>query len=133
MDADDEVAVRFTRPGFDVTEGLPAEAHHHTSVRTFEHQGRQVSIETRYRIVIDGVEFPDPVEVGLDGTVHYHGLPQYAPLSAVDLVKSIIDRATDEAVPPPIGATDPNGGQQDHGGHDHGGHDHGDDAEGGGR
>ncbi len=128
MAPQNEIEVRFTRPGFDVTEGLPAEAHHHGSVRTFEYEGRHVSIETHYRIVIDGVEFPDPIQVSDDGTVHYHGLPQYAPLSAVDLVKVIIDLATGQPLPPPIGAGDPG-----HGGHDHGVQDRSSHDDGGGR
>ena len=114
------VGVNVEREGFDVTGGIPAVHDGHVSVRRFEHGGHDVEIETTYRIVIDGVEFPDPIHVGNDGAVHYHGFPQYSAASAVDIVKLIIDRSIEGDPPPIIGGPGPDDG---HGGHG-GGHDH---------
>jgi hypothetical protein len=43
------------------------------------------------RITIDGEEFAGPLEVLDNGAMHYHGLPQYAVPSAVELMKRVID------------------------------------------
>ena len=75
----------------------------HGSVRTFEHDGHQVTIETHYRITIDGEIFPDPLHVASDGSVHYHGLPQYSAPSAVDIVKAIVERLEARDIPQMIG------------------------------
>ncbi len=66
------------------------------SVRSFEHGGHEVRIETTYRITIDGQPLPGHVEVLPDGTVHYHRFPQYAPHSAVEVVKAVIDTLWDK-------------------------------------
>lgn len=107
---------------YDVTGGLAPMAHDHqpVSVRTAEHNGHTIQIETTYRILIDGEEFPDPIHVQDDGTVHYHGLPQYSSASAVDLLKVVVDKMADETdVPPLIGGPLVDGGHAGHG--DHGG------------
>ncbi|MFL6130280.1 MAG: hypothetical protein ACJ73E_14600 [Mycobacteriales bacterium] len=62
-----------------------------TSVREFEHRGHRARIETTYRITIDGQPLVGHVEVLPSGQVHYHRFPQYAPPSAVDVVKAVID------------------------------------------
>jgi hypothetical protein len=62
-----------------------------TSVREFEHRGHRVRIETTYHITIDGEPMVGHVEVLPSGQVHYHRFPQYAPNSAVDVVKAVID------------------------------------------
>jgi hypothetical protein len=62
-----------------------------TSVREFEHRGHRARIETTYRITIDGEPLVGHVEVLPSGQVHYHRFPQYAPNSAVDVVKAVID------------------------------------------
>ena len=99
------------RGGYDLTEGITPTAHDQMSVRRVEHAGHRMEVHTHYRIFIDGQEFPDPIHVADDGTVHYHGLPQYSAASAVDLVKVIAERL-DEAEPPPlIGEPQPD---QDH-------------------
>jgi hypothetical protein len=67
-----------------------------SSVRTFEHAGHEVRIETTYRITIDGRPLPGHVEVLPDGSVHYHRFPQYAPPSAVAVVKTVIDTLWDK-------------------------------------
>lgn len=62
-----------------------------TSVRTAYHKGHEIRIETTYNVTIDGRKLDTGLEVLDNGTVHYHGLPQYAVPSAVDLIKRIID------------------------------------------
>jgi hypothetical protein len=105
-----------------------------TSVREFEYRDHRARIETTYRITIDGAPLVGHVEVLPSGQVHYHRFPQYAPNSAVDVVKAVIDTLWEKAaVPDELAEPDP--GQHDHGagqdgdaGHaDHGHHtDHGD-------
>jgi hypothetical protein len=62
-----------------------------TTVRTIHHEGHDISIETRYRITIDGQPFTGHVEVLDDGRVHYHGLPNYAPASMTALMRLVVD------------------------------------------
>lgn len=105
---------------YQVTGGVePAEEAHHPSVRTFHHAGHDVVIETSYRITIDGVVFPDHLQVGVDGRVHYHGLPQYSSPSAVDLMKVVVEHLSDDEAPPLIGggAAAPATGGGQHDGH----------------
>jgi hypothetical protein len=104
------------RGGYDLTEGIPPAAHEHSSVRRVEHAGHRLEIHTHYRILIDGQEFPDPIHVADDGTVHYHGIPQYSAASAVDLVKVIAERLVEGEPPPLIG--------EPHAEHEHHNHDH---------
>ncbi|ABW12909.1 conserved hypothetical protein [Parafrankia sp. EAN1pec] len=100
-----------------------------TSTREFDYQGHQVKIETTYRITIDGRPLAGHVEVLPSGAVHYHRFPQYAPSSAVDVVKTVIDTLWEK---PPVRdeLADTDGpGQPDHEHHEHTGHtgsDHGD-------
>jgi hypothetical protein len=82
------------------------------TVRTATHRGHEIRIETSYRITLDGEEFPGPLEVLDNGAVHYHGLPQYAVPSAVELMKRVIDYFGTE---PP--AVDELGGEDGHDGH----------------
>ena len=105
--------------------GEPGES---LSVRVAHAAGHEIRIETRYRIFIDDQPFPDPIHVTDDGSVHYHGLPQYALPSAVALLKLIVERMTEAEPPPPIGEpAGPDGGHGGHGvdhDHDHDGPDH---------
>jgi hypothetical protein len=85
---------------------VPAQAHRHadpdgtsTSVRQLEYRGHDVRIETTYRITIDGQPLLGHVEVLPNGAVHYHPFPQYAPSSAVEVVKAAIDTFWDK---PPV-------------------------------
>jgi hypothetical protein len=130
MDGQDEgsVEAEALAAAFLSGEGLAgggAAAHDHgggpgesASVREFEHGGHHVCIETTYRITIDGEPLHGHVEVLPSGAVHYHGFPQYAPRSAVDVVKTVIDTIWDRpAVPDELAGEAP----PDHG-HDHGGH-----------
>jgi hypothetical protein len=68
---------------------------HAEGVRRFTHRGHEVEIVTRYEVTIDGVLWDQHVEVLGDGSVTYHGLPQYATPSAVDLIHKVIDYAED--------------------------------------
>ena len=117
----DELAATFLESG---TGGPPlAAAHEHPggedglsrSVRTFEHGGHQVRIETTYRITIDGQPLPGHMEVLPDGTVHYHRFPQYAPHSAVEVVKAVIDTLWDKPeVPDELADDAPPAGPHEH-------------------
>lgn len=61
------------------------------TVRTATHRGREIKIETTYKVTIDGEPLKGMLEVLGDGRVHYHGLPQYALPSAVDMLRRVID------------------------------------------
>ena len=61
------------------------------SVRRREYRGHKIEIATRYEITIDGESWDQHVQVLDDGTVHYHGMPQYQPLSLVNLMERVID------------------------------------------
>jgi hypothetical protein len=112
--------LRKLHGGYDLTEGIPPAAHDHASVRRVEHAGHRLEIHTRYRILIDGQEFPDPIHVADDGTVHYHGIPQYSAPSAVDLVKVIAERLDEGELPPLIGEPPPAHDNHNHGRHGEG-------------
>jgi hypothetical protein len=76
----------------------PAQGHGHghgadAGVRRFEYRGHEVEIVTRYEITIDGEPWEGQMVVRLDGTVTYHGLPQYVVPSAVELLRGVIDTA----------------------------------------
>lgn len=62
-----------------------------TSVRTAVHRGHEIRIETTYVITIDGKLLQGGLEVLDNGAVHYHGLPQYALPSAIDMCKRVLD------------------------------------------
>jgi hypothetical protein len=81
----------------------PATTHGHgTGVRRFTYRGHEIEIVTRYEVLIDGEVWNQHVEVLQDGSVTYHGLPQYAVPSAVDLIRRVIDY--DEDAPPDLRA-----------------------------
>lgn len=65
--------------------------HTATSVRTATHKGREIRIETSYKITVDGEPVGGHVVVGDDGKVHYHSIPNQEFRSAVDMVKRLID------------------------------------------
>jgi len=74
----------------------PAHGHAHGhgaegNVRQFQYRGHEVEIVTRYEVAIDGEPWEGQMVVRIDGTVTYHGLPQYAVPSAVDLLRGVID------------------------------------------
>ena len=90
-----------------------------TSVREFEYRGHAARIETTYRITIDGQPLLGHVEVLPDGAVHYHRFPQYAPSSAVDVVKAVIDTVWDKPPVPDELAEGPEPPARGHGQHGH--------------
>ena len=72
--------------------GEPAATHGHgEGIRRFTHLGHEVEIITRYTVTIDGEPWDQHLEVLPDGSVTYHGLPQYAVPSAVDLIRTVIE------------------------------------------
>jgi hypothetical protein len=112
--------------------GVEVQPHHHgpgngtsTSVREFEHRGHRARIETTYRITIDGTPLLGHVEVLPSGEVHYHRFPQYAPNSAVDVVKAVIDTLWDKPAVRDELADDDGPEPPDHGHHGQGQRDQG--------
>jgi hypothetical protein len=90
---------RYAPDGADVEDDHPP-AHDHghghgagASARRFEYRGHEVEIVTRYEVAIDGEPWQGQMAVRPDGTVTYHGLPQYAVPSAVELLRGVIDTA----------------------------------------
>jgi hypothetical protein len=67
---------------------------HDKTVRTFSHNGHEISIATKYEIKIDGRVVHLPLMVSQDGQVQSHAIPNYSLSSAVDIVKTIIDLFT---------------------------------------
>ena len=77
-------------------EGMPhdqggSHGHGAMSVREATHNGRQIRIETTYKISVDGEPIGGHVMVGHDGRVHYHSIPNQEFMSAIDMVKRLID------------------------------------------
>lgn len=70
---------------------------HGDSVRRFTHRGHEIEIVTAYQVTIDGKPWDGHLEVLPDGAVTYHGFPQYAVPSAVDVLRTVIDY--EEAAP----------------------------------
>jgi len=68
---------------------------HGSAVRRFEHRGHRVEIVTHYEVTIDGKPWDRHLGVLDNGSVTYHGLPQYAVPSAVDLIRAVIDYEED--------------------------------------
>ena len=66
------------------------------SVRTERHRGHEVKITATYDIRIDGRRLGGHLEVGNDGHVHYHGLPNYSWGSMVDMCKQLINSFPEE-------------------------------------
>lgn len=75
------------------------------TVRTATHRGQEIRIETTYKVTIDGEPLEGTLEVLDDGRVHYHGLPQYAVPSAIEMVERVVDYFGSEPdVPDELGA-----------------------------
>ena len=66
------------------------------TVRSDIYKGRKIQVTTTYEIRIDGRPVGGHVDVSPEGRVHYHGLPAYSWLSAVDLVRQLIDSFPDD-------------------------------------
>lgn len=69
--------------------------HPHTkpieTVRTAQYRDHDIVITTTYDIRIDGQRVAGHLELGNDGRLRYHGLPNYGWSSAVDMCKQLID------------------------------------------
>ena len=61
------------------------------SMREIDYKDHHVTIETTYKIKIDGKPFKGELSVSNAGSVHYHGIPNVAFDSAVQLVQAVID------------------------------------------
>lgn len=84
-------------------EGYRGTEHHghddsFTTVREARYRGREIRVETTYRITIDDEPLATHVAVMNDGTVHCHGLPNYSFPSAIDMARALID-ASDIKLP----------------------------------
>lgn len=66
------------------------------SVREIEYQGHKITIQTQYEIKVDGKPVSGHVYVDNTGKVSSHALPAYSFVSAVDLVKKMIDEFPDD-------------------------------------
>lgn len=84
-------------------EGQPVAAGHaghgkdsFKSVREIEYQGHRITIQTEYEIKVDNKPVSGHVYVDNTGKVSSHALPTYSFVSAVDLVKKMIDEFPDD-------------------------------------
>jgi hypothetical protein len=66
------------------------------SVREIEYNDHKIAIYTQYEIKVDGKPFSGHIYVDNRGRVSAHALPNYSFVSAVDLVKKMIDEFPDE-------------------------------------
>lgn len=65
---------------------------HDMSVREVHYKGRHIAIKTTYEVKVDGRKFDAALGVSDRGQVHYHGMPNVAFDSAIDLMKSVVDQ-----------------------------------------
>ncbi len=107
--ADPRVFVPYLR---DNPPRLPTGGHGHgaiETVRTATHRGHEIVVRTTYEIEVDGRPLKGHLNVGNDGSVHYHPLPNYSFDSALDLVRQVIDSFPERfeaGGPHPADATD---------------------------
>lgn len=100
------------------------------TVRTSTYRGRELRVETTYRVTIDGQPLAGHLEVLDDGMVHYHGLPQYAVASAVEMLQRVVDYfgsqpPVQDELGPAIRRHEADEHQAPgHQGHEHQGHEH---------
>ncbi len=66
------------------------------TIRIDRHRGHDIEIKTTYDIRIDGRPVGGHIELGNDGRLHYHGLPTYGWVSAVDMCRQLIDSFPDD-------------------------------------
>lgn len=67
-----------------------------TSIRRATHRGKRIEVHTTYQIFVDGAPVREHIMALEDGTVHYHGLPNYSFRSAMDLARRIVDQSVAE-------------------------------------
>lgn len=78
--------------------GLP-EPHHTHSPRQDLHRGHRILIDTHYEITVDGRPLHTHITVDNDGELHCHAVPAYQFLSAVEMVRMLIDTYPDDFPP----------------------------------
>lgn len=94
-----DLSIDISPENFQAPSGYKPGSHHakhkksFTSTRTALHHGRKIKVKTTYRIEIDGEPLTLHTSVTNDGKVHYHGLPNYAFASALEMAKAIVDAA----------------------------------------
>lgn len=69
---------------------------HAESIRETEHHGRKIVIRTTYEVFVDGKVVPVPLGVDDQGQLHCHALPNYQFTSALDAIKTLVDRFPDD-------------------------------------
>ena len=74
------------------------EHHQHgsSSLRVAEYAGHKIEVRTTYEVTIDGQPVTGHLGVTDDGNVHYHPVPNRSFVSAIDLVKALIDIFPDD-------------------------------------
>lgn len=70
-------------------------AHELSSVRTAQHNGRNIKITTTYQIEIDGRSVHLHALVGNNGQLFCHTTPYVEYASAIELVKTLLDKFPD--------------------------------------
>ena len=90
--------------GDDMLHGIDRD-HAKSSLREAMHRGRHIVVETHYEITVDGEALLAHLGVSEDGSVHYHGLPNYAFASMMDLVRKVIDASEADLPSDKIGMT----------------------------
>ncbi len=66
------------------------------TVRTDCSKGFEIEIETTYNIKVNGERIGGHIELQNNGQIHYHPLPNYGWMSAVDFVRQLIDSFPDD-------------------------------------
>jgi hypothetical protein len=66
------------------------------SAREVDYKGHKITIHTQYEIRVDGKPLGGHIYVDNSGKVSAHALPNYSFVSAVDLVKKMIDEFADD-------------------------------------
>ena len=77
--------------------------HPMVSVREAMHNGKHIVVKTRYEVTVDEKPLGAHLRVADNGSVHYHGLPNYAFASMMDLVRKVIDASEAELPEDKIG------------------------------
>ena len=69
------------------------------SVREANYQGHKITIKTTYRLEVDGRVFDVPLILDNAGNLQCHSLPNYQFVSAIDMVKQLIETFPDDFAP----------------------------------
>ena len=85
--------LKNVKPQFPGGYKLPKHKHREEFVTLREscYRGREIRIETTYRITIDKKPFTVHTGVSNDGKVHCHAFPNYSFSSAMEMIKHIVD------------------------------------------